>query len=227
MARVTEIEARTASSRSVSRRGRPPLSEAAIIERRTRIIDAAFQSFSTRGFTDTTLEAIGRTAGVTKRTIYELIGDKVALYRAACDRMRVRGPNFAFEIALAGRDAREVLHDMARQLVEHSMHPDLIALERMVIQELAHNPEMISAAVASGRDSLNRELCAILETLAADGRIPVVPFAHAADLFYDMTVGARGFRAVMAHPDERLSDADLVERADAFYYGYLMRHSLR
>lgn len=63
------------------RRGRPPAHEQAA--RDARIVAVAAQLFVDVGFHAASLDAIAQEAGVTKRTIYERIGDKPALLRAA------------------------------------------------------------------------------------------------------------------------------------------------
>lgn len=211
-------------SRVVRPRGRPPLPASDVALRRARIIDAAARMFFAHGFAETTLDAVGREAGVTKRTIYELVGDKSALFRAACDKLRVRGPNFEFDIPVSGRSVREVLKHMARKLADHSLNKELIALERAVMIESTRCPEIVSEVVAGGKLGLINAIAAIFEALVAHEMIGTIPSAfRAADIFYDVTVGARGFRAALGHPDESPSDADLEERIDMFFYGYLER----
>ncbi|MDQ1217281.1 TetR/AcrR family transcriptional regulator [Microbacterium arborescens] len=63
------------------RRGRPPAHEQAA--RDARIIAVAARLFVAVGFHAASLDAIAQEAGVTKRTIYDRIGDKPALLRAA------------------------------------------------------------------------------------------------------------------------------------------------
>jgi AcrR family transcriptional regulator len=221
---VIQVKEKKSRRKTTARsRGRPPLPDSELLDRHEKIVEAAFKMFSAKGFADTTLDAIGRDAGVTKRTIYELIGDKVAVFHAACDRMRVRGRHFAFDVQMLDRPTCEILRQMARQLVDHSLHPDLIALERAITQELSHSPKLVSEVVAGGKAKLNQELAKMFATLATgDERIKTSDFETAADVFYDITVGARGFRAAMGHT-EILTDDALFQRVDAFWYGYLAR----
>jgi TetR/AcrR family transcriptional repressor of mexJK operon len=204
-------------------RGRPPLPESDVTARRLRIVDAAARMFFAEGFAETTLEAIGREAGVTKRTIYELIGDKNAVFRAACAKMQVQGPKFAFHIPVEGRTAREVLAHMARQLVDHAFNSELIALERAVMVESTRSPQLVGTVVADGKVRLDRAITDIFAEMAANGLIRPASFDRAAGIFYDVAVGARGFRAALGHPGEAPTDADLLERVDMFLHGYLER----
>ena len=70
-----------AAGRSPMRRGRPRLDVAA---RRQRILTAAAELFFVRGYDGTTLDAVSKAAGVTKQAVYDLVGDKLALFQAVC-----------------------------------------------------------------------------------------------------------------------------------------------
>ena len=72
-------------SGSVVRRsgGRPTAQAAALLE--TTILDAATEAFLADGYAATTIEAIARTCGVAKRTIYARWSGKPALFRAVLD----------------------------------------------------------------------------------------------------------------------------------------------
>jgi TetR/AcrR family transcriptional repressor of mexJK operon len=204
-------------------RGRPPLSAADLADRRGRIVDVAARLFFSNGFADTTLEAVGREAGFTKRTIYELIGDKNALIRAACAILRVQGPKFAFDIPIDGRSIHEILKDMAHQLIDHALNEELIALQRAVMIESDRSPEIVGEVITDGKKVLDRAIADIFTSLAERGMIRPADFIRAGGLFYDLAVGARGFRAAMGSPSEAATDADLEERVDLFVHGYLNR----
>lgn len=204
-------------------RGRPPLPASDIALRKSRIIEAASRLFFAHGYADTTLESIGREAGVTKRTIYELIGDKDALFSAACNALRVRGPYFEFTIPVAGRSVREVLKDMGRRLIEHSLSDDLVALVRAVMIETTRCPEIVSDVLVGSKSLMIGALSEVFQDMAANGLIRPIDFDRAADLFFDTMVGARGFRAALGHPPEHTDDTDLDERVELFVRGYLDR----
>jgi AcrR family transcriptional regulator len=199
------------------------LPEGDVALRRAKIIDAASGMFFTDGFETTTLEAIAHEAGVTKRTIYELFGDKSALFRVACDRLRAQGPLFSFDVPVAGRDLREVLHDMARQLIRHSRDPELLTLVRAVMIESTRFPALVSDVIARGKSGLHGVMAAVFEKMIEHGMIDRISPDRAADMFYDVTVGASGFRAALGRPDDAITEADLLERVDMFLHGHLLR----
>lgn len=179
--------------------------------------------FIEQGFAATTLEAIGAAAGVTKRTIYELVGDKQALFHAVCNSMRAEGPGFQFDIVLANRSASDVLQQMARQLIDHSLDRELITLERAVIAEAVHNEHIVRDTVTESRDNLFRVISRFFDALIAAGLLAPIDTLAAAHIFYDATVGTRGFRAVLGLPLETSSDSDIAARVDMFLHGYVER----
>ena len=181
--------------------------------------------FFAKGFADTTLDAIGREAGYTKRTIYELIGDKNALFRAAYDRLHIRNSHLEFSIPAPDQSVTEVLTQLARQLVEHSLSKALVASERAIMLEAGHYPELVGEVVQHGKIALNDAIAEIFNTLVARGSIAPLDSRLAAEIFYDATVGARGFRAALGHPHETLSDAELATRIAMFENGYLRCNS--
>lgn len=204
-------------------RGRPPLPASDVAKRRATIIEVASRMFFTAGFAHTRLEAIASASGVTKRTIYELIGDKEALFRAACGKLNAEGPSFQFRIPIEG-SAAEVLRHMARQLIDHSLDKELLKLERAVIAETTYFPKVVSTVVTEGKAKLVETIGRIFIKLAEQGLMRPVDPVRAAAFFYDATVGARGFRAVFGSPDEHASDEEICERVDMFLYGYVERH---
>jgi TetR/AcrR family transcriptional repressor of mexJK operon len=207
-------------------RGRPRLPEGDLALRRAKIVETASRMFFVNGFEQTTLEAIGRRSGVTKRTIYELIGDKSALFRAACDELRAHGPRFSFDVPVSGRSARDVLYHMARQLIDQSLDPELVLLVRAVMIESTRFPELVSEVIARGKTGLDGAIARVFDDLVAHGLIPPIPAGTAgtaASVFYNVAVGAGGFRAALGRPDEPLSDSELLERVDMFLHGYLLR----
>ena len=198
-----------------------------VAERRRKILDAASRMFFSVGFTETTLEAIGREAGVPKRTIYELIGDKSVLFQEACNNLRIQGPTFQFDIKLTGRTLPDILTDMARKLVTHSLRRDLIALERAVMIESTRNPEMVAEVVEKAKVGFINTLGGIFAEMIRLGLIKPVDIARAADIFYDLAVGARGFRAALGHPEGVPSDDEIEERMNIFRFGFLERSPSR
>lgn len=202
-------------------RGRPPLSSDALSLRRDRILEAATKMFVERGFSSVTLSEVGAAAGVTKKTIYELVGDKDALFRAVCNSMRAEGPSFRFEITTEDSDPSDVLHKMARQLIEHSLDKRLTTLERAVMAEATRREAAVSEVITESRDNLFRVIARLFDLFVEQGVFPPLDTITAARMFYDATVGTRGFRAALGAPVEPADDDEIAMRVRMFLKGYI------
>jgi TetR/AcrR family transcriptional repressor of mexJK operon len=202
-------------------RGRPRLSDADVAARRERVIDAAYALFIEHGFAETTLEAIGRAAGVTKRTIYELIGDKRTVFEAASSGRALNSRLFTFDIRIEDRPLRCVLRDAARRLVEHSFNPEVIAIQRTMVAECIQSSELVSDILVRGKEQMTRTIGRFLDSLIESGAIGSIDTLHASEVFFDAIIGARGFRAALGHPEGPPDEAEIDVRVTMFLHGYL------
>jgi AcrR family transcriptional regulator len=66
-------------------RGRPRAEP--VEAQRRRIIDAAREEFTTRGYDNATVAHIAKSAGVARPVVYEAVGDKEAILRAVAEEM--------------------------------------------------------------------------------------------------------------------------------------------
>lgn len=204
-------------------RGRPPLTSEDLSARRDSIIEIATRKFITNGFAATTLEDITAEAHVTKRTIYELVGDKQALFTAACNTLRAETPGFKFSVIMEGRPVSNVLREMARQLIDHSLRRDMIMLERAVIIEAARDEHLVRDTVTESSQHLFGVISGCFDRLIGEGLLEPIDTLIAAAIFYDLTVGARGFRAVLGMSPESASDQEIAMRVDVFLNGISRR----
>jgi AcrR family transcriptional regulator len=218
-----ESAARLNSAKPARRgRGRPPLTAADLEARRGRVIEEAYRLFSRDGFANTTLEAIGKGAGITKRAIYDLIGDKQTLFEMVCSSRYTVGRHFVLKLPVAGRPVRDILVDAARRLVEHSFSPDVIGIQRAVVTESGRYPEWVREVTARGKAQMFSAFAAVFQDMVAEQMITADPL-HASEVFFDVVVGARGFRAALGLTDRHPDDEDIQERVDMFLHGYLYR----
>lgn len=189
------VDARHDAQDAPRRRGRPPKKRE---PRRRKIIAEAADLFISHGYSETTLEAVAKNAGVNKRTIYELVGDKEELFREVCRQNSTIG-----ELNLDGcidrRSLRNSLLALARRLFEHSLSDRVTALEQAVIAESRRFPELIEEIVSSNYLEANREVHDYLEKLQGLGMIRIDEERSLSELFFDMIVGQIAFRKFLGH----------------------------
>lgn len=142
------------------RGGRPSRVESAQLS--DRILEVATNLFLDGGFGVTSVEAIAREAGISKRTFYHRFSSKDVVFEAVVRRLIERWmPPFDADLldapALADGLARAGAH-----ILEAALTPEALALHRMVIAEARQFPQLArilhELGAASGIDRIARHL---------------------------------------------------------------------
>jgi AcrR family transcriptional regulator len=129
-------------------RGRPPLRSD---EETTRIIlDAARQAFAADGYAATSTEELARRAGISTRTLYRLFPAKAALFEAMCaDRLDRLLSDIDLRTS-ADADIEDSLRGALLACTDLALDPEVVALQRMVLQESAAFPELAANFYRNG-----------------------------------------------------------------------------
>ena len=139
--RYRSVMSRTSSTlpdHAIARAGRPPLYSDT--ERRRRILQAAEQAFTTRGYGAATMEDVARTAGMSKKTIYAFYTDKSRLLAAIVVA--------ADDCPWDDRDAVPIADPLAElrhrlmEVIAFVLSPRQVRLTRLLIAEAEHAPEL-------------------------------------------------------------------------------------
>jgi len=160
------------------RAGRPPGAEAERLG--DAMLDAAKRLFMEQGFAATSMEAIAESAGVTRRTLYRHLPDKVAVFEAAVRR-------HAAEHAMPALppDPGATLEDRLKAATDHILawilQPDVLAMYRVTVAEAVRFPVLarIVAAIPVA------DTTAAIERILADAApgAPVEDLRFAAEHF--------------------------------------------
>ena len=145
--------------------------------KRDQILGAARRLFLERGFERTSMEAIRAEAGVSKPTLYSYYPGKEALFDAVL-RGLMEGPQDwlpeASELSLESReDLRRALSGIAARAIENFMHPEYLALARVVIAETPRFPQLgdLFRSVTMERNS--RAMSSLVERASRRGLVDV------------------------------------------------------
>jgi TetR/AcrR family transcriptional regulator, mexJK operon transcriptional repressor len=136
-------------TRNRKRRGGRPSREQAL-ELRDRILQVATGLFLTEGYGTTSIEAVAKRAGVSKRTFYHRFHDKAELFAAVVHRIieQVRPPP---EIPLLeGATLHSILRRLAGLLLRAALSPQAVALQRLVTAESLRFPNLVRAVHDEG-----------------------------------------------------------------------------
>jgi AcrR family transcriptional regulator len=180
---------------SVSGRGgRPSRTQSEKI--RERILDAATHLFLILGYGATSIEAVARRAGISKRTFYHRFDDKPALFAAVVHRIidRLRPP--ADVPLIDGPNLQEVLRRLAGLILRGALSEQAIALHRLIVGESARFPHL--AAVVAGEVTMEglRLIAGLLELEARAGNLKLDNPTFAAEEFLHLVIGVPQRRAM-------------------------------
>ncbi|WP_406726187.1 TetR family transcriptional regulator [Streptomyces sp. GD-15H] len=199
-------------SGTVRRRGRPPRTESA--GTRDRILDAAREEFSERGYEKTSVRGIAKSAGVDSALVHHYFGTKEQVFEAAVE--------VAFAPALRGRDA--VLDAPVEEVGER--------MTRMILG-LWENPVTRTPLLAIVRSAVNNETAAgVFRRLVASqllrriaGQLDLPDAELRAELAAAQLVGVAMIRYVIKV--EPLASADpeqIIRRVAPVVQGHLTGH---
>jgi len=206
-------------NKPVAKIGRPPAGE--IEKRKQTILAVATKLFVARGYDKTTLAEIGKGAGVTKRTIYDHIGDKDTLFRTICMESLPQGLELHFEPRSSGLTARESLKSLAKLILDYSLSDDNIAITRMLIVERQRFPDLVRQAVLTMRELYRQLIENALEDMTNLGLLkPSGKIEKIAYCFYDIIVGGVHTQMLFDIVKEPPSEEEIDQRINLFLFGY-------
>ncbi|MBR0716632.1 TetR/AcrR family transcriptional regulator [Bradyrhizobium liaoningense] len=148
------------SSTETRPRGRPQLRSDE--ETRKIVFDIARHAFAANGFAATSTEELARGAGISTKTLYRLFPNKAALFEAmVADRL----DRELSDVQLRGIDHTDIEEGLRAALLacaDIALDPDVVALQRIVLQESAGFPDL---AAAFYRNGIARTLAALARWL--------------------------------------------------------------
>jgi TetR/AcrR family transcriptional repressor of mexJK operon len=174
--------------------GRPSRLESAQL--RDRILDVATVLFLGNGFGATSIEAVARRAGISKRTFYHRFRGKEVLFEEVVRRLiELWLPPFDAEL-LDAPTLSEGLRRVAEHMLRVALTPEALALHRIVIGETRRFPGlariMHELGAASGIERIARYLMLRIEA----GEIGPIDPVFAAEQFILMVVTGPQRRAL-------------------------------
>ena len=143
------------------------------------------------GYGATSIEAVAKRAGVSKRTFYARFDDKPALFAAVVHRTieRMRPP--AGVPLIDGPDLPGMLRYIAALVLRAALSPPGLALHRLIIAESARFPELGAAVDAQGgAQEAVRLIAGVLDAEARAGRLALDNATFAAQQFLHMVAAA-------------------------------------
>jgi AcrR family transcriptional regulator len=138
------------------------------IPARDRIVAAAKELFGEHGFADVTTLEIATRAGVSKRELYALVGNKQALLAAAISERgaRMRLPD-DYPKPESREALRAALHIFGATMIRELTDPDVVAVFRLGIAQSKRSPMIARSIQERGREPARQALGGLLRAARA------------------------------------------------------------
>ena len=187
---------------TTTRRGRPTQAEAKKLHQKLR--KAAVATFVKYGYDGTTMEAIARAAGITRRTLYARYPDKRAVFLDVIPWALTRTTERESSNEMADSDLRTSLVAIGRSGLARAIDPDIVRLKRIAMNESARFPEFAVSAHSMTWSARHRQVMDLLRHHQEAGTIEVE----------DLELAAGHFIALVEHLPSRLADCGIFRSAE-------------
>ncbi|MCK1388942.1 TetR/AcrR family transcriptional regulator [Bradyrhizobium sp. 21] len=180
--------AQAKSEREGRPRGRPPVRSDE--ETRHIVLEAARHTFAIEGYAATSTEELARRAGISTKTLYRLFPGKAALFEAMCaDRLE----RLLSAVDLQAGDDVDIETGLRAALLacaDLGLDPEVVALQRMVLQESAAFPELAANFYNNGISRTVRALAGWLRVQVRRKRIAIGDAEEVAGMLIGMVASA-------------------------------------
>jgi AcrR family transcriptional regulator len=169
-------------------RGRPRLRPDD--ETRQIIYEAARHEFAAGGFAATSTETVARRAGVSTRTLYRLVPNKAALFEGmVSDRLDKFLSDFSLQVG-EDADIETGLNAALLAYTDLALAPDVVALQRIILQESGQFPDLAAAFYDNGIARTAAALANWLRLQVRRGLIDLDDVGEAAGMLVGMVASA-------------------------------------
>lgn len=190
---------------------------------RERILDAAFATFTERGYGASSTLEIATRARVSKRELYTLIGNKQALL-VACISRRARHLDLPAEVREPHdrETLAQALTTTGTHILREISDPKVVAAFRLAIAEALHAPEVAKAVDSIGRETVRTVLRRMMARAQSSGLLKGSP-AELADQFGTMLWGNLMLNLLLG-VSERPTSREVAARARDATAAFLKLH---
>jgi AcrR family transcriptional regulator len=159
-------------------------------ETRQIIFDAARHEFAANGYAATSTDMIARRAGVSTKTLYRLIPNKAALFEGmVADRLDRFLANVNLQ-AVDHADIEEALYAALMACADLALDPEVVALQRMVLQETGKSSDIAPTFYRNGPQRTVTALADWLRVQQKRGLIALDDIDEAAGMLLGMATSA-------------------------------------
>lgn len=192
--------------------GRPSAAEAAALPQ--QVLEAALRVFSEHGYARASMDAVARTAGISRKTLYARYANKAEVLTAVIDQLLERslGPSPPTAQSASHDDPRQALLALSRELANLSSSGTVAGLNRLILAEAPHVP-VLARLFADIYERAIEAVSAVLVSLRDAGHLQGLDDVRlAATMFIEMSASVPRLRAMLGQP---MSPAQVDAQAHA------------
>ena len=175
------------------RGGRPPADRAGDVE--ARLLAAATHLFLERGYDGTTCDQVALDAGAGKASIYARYANKGALFSAVIENLL--GRSFEQNEVAGDTTLHERLRTVGMSVLADTLHPDALALLRLVVSEL---PRFAGTGVRAEQLFWQAGVQRVAAAIAARAPGAIDQATDPAEQFIEMVLMPPLMRALLGEP---------------------------
>lgn len=165
--------------------------------RRDALLEAATAAFLEHGYAGVSLDSIVATAGGSKRTLYDLFGDKAGLFGAVMARECRTLVEQMEATDLGPLSLRDGLVSIGTTFVGFLLSPKALALYRVLVTETPQFPELGARFFEAGPDATRSRLVRFLKARTQSGELHLVDADLAARQLLGMFKGDLHLRGLL------------------------------
>ncbi len=192
-------------------RGEQAHDDPRVMRSRAALLDAARNAFAEHGYTDTSVDDIAARAGLAKRTVYNIYGDKETLFLAAIGESIAIAEAFAGTVTARVADMTDPwteLPSIAVRLASEVLLGPVVPLRRLIARESFHFPDLAAEYRDKAPESVLRALAGGFEAASRRGVLAIEDPELAAEHFAYLVMGAELDRRMLGDT----TSAERVER---------------
>jgi TetR/AcrR family transcriptional repressor of mexJK operon len=149
------------------------------------LIEAAEQVFLAKGYHSATMDDVAHAAGMSKKTVYQLIHSKAELF-IALDHYQTR---LIFPSPQPEWSAQRILVEHLLALARFLLSPDQLAIIRLIMAEYTHSPDLSRIFHQSRFKKAKSKLEACLADIASKQNAQFKDVSEASAMLFGMTIG--------------------------------------
>jgi TetR/AcrR family transcriptional repressor of mexJK operon len=165
--------------------------------KRESILAAAQRTFLANGFGAASMDAIAREAGASKATVYAYFASKEELFGAVVARESERYAEGFTAGELDPRDVGTSLRVIADRFLRLLLSPDVIAINRIIIGEVARFPALAEVFWQAGPERVRVQVEGFLRRAADAGALELGDLRLAAGQFASLVRGEIHLRTLL------------------------------